>query len=158
MIGKMLQGDTAGVQGQINELVTGLEQYFKVLRVKVEAAMSNQGLPEIDDVANTLPASCYYEYHVKLKLEKGCDLEALRALFKPFDGYVSRNAIKNDEQNSQMEYRFVTQRFHLGREVAEKKLAALLDFISSQDIEIIKVIKEFNIFDSNRDLDFGWTV
>ncbi len=158
MISKILKGDADTVLSQINALIDGLSRYFSIIRLKIEAGISNTNLPETTKDAEVLPSSCYFEYHVKMQLEKACDLKKLRALFVPYHGYVSKNTLRKDnKKDSGWEYRFVTQRFRLSKKAAEEHLSELLVFINTQNIKVKKVIREFNIFDSNSDLDYGWT-
>lgn len=158
MMSKILIGDANTVLSQVNALTEGLSSYFSVLRLKIEvkikAGISNTALPETTEEAELLPSSCYFEYHVKMQLEKGRDLENLRALFAPYHGYVSQNTL---EEDSRWEYRFVTQRFRLSNKTAEEHLSELLVFLKTQNIKVKKVIREFNIFDSHSDLDAGWS-
>ncbi|KHD06337.1 hypothetical protein PN36_11135 [Candidatus Thiomargarita nelsonii] len=156
MMSKILSGDANTVLSQVNALTEGLSRYFSVLRLKIEvkAGISNTALPETTEEAELLPSSCYFEYHIKMQLEKGRVLENLRALFAPYHGYVSQNTL---EQDSRWEYRFVTQRLRLSNKAAEEHLSELLAFLKTQNIKVKKVIREFNIFDSHSDLDAGWS-
>ena len=157
MIGKILKGDADAVLSQILALIDGLSRYFSIIRLKIEAGISNNNLPVTTKDAELLPSSCYFEYHLKMLLDKAYDLKQLRALFLPYHGYVSKNTLKKDNNNnSHWESRFVTQRFRLSKMEAEEHLSELLVFVNTQNIKIQKVIREFNIFDSNSDLDAGW--
>lgn len=157
MMNKSLKGNANLVLSQINALHQEMAKHFPIVRLKVETDTSNAGLPETTEEAESLPPSCYFEFHVKMQLEKNHDLDKLRTLLAPYHGYVSENTLEEDETDNIWEYRFATQRFRLGKPAAEEHLSALLEFLKTQNIKVKKVNREFNLFDSNADLDAGWT-
>ena len=78
----------------------------------------------------------------------------LRQEVKKFNGHLSANSLWKDEI---VRYHFVTQRiYNSGKTNAEKQLNELLDFLSLQEIKLVKTVREFNIYDSNISLDSGW--
>jgi hypothetical protein len=157
MISKNFKGDANLVLSQINALHQEIAKHFPIVRLKVETSTFNAGLPETTEEAARLPPSCYFEFHVKMQLEKDHDLDQLRTLLAPYHSYVSENTLEEDESDNLWAYRFATQRFRLGKPAAEAHLSALLTFLKTQHITVKKVNREFNIFDSNADLDAGWT-
>jgi len=155
MISKNFNGNANLVLSQITVLHQEIAKHFPIVRLKVETSPFNAGLPETTEEAARLPPSCYFEFHVKMQLEKGHDLDKLRTLLAPYHSYVSKNTL--DEADNLWAYRFATQRFRLGNQAAEAHLSALLAFLKTQHITVKKVNREFNIFDSNAELDTGWT-
>jgi len=134
--------------------VSELSKFFKISRVKVEAASTNANIPMTAAECKALPSDCYFEHHLKLELTSGQDLNTLKESVKQYDGYLSKNALSI---SGSLEERFVTQRFYnCALQQAEEKLLLLTNFLNENDYKIGKVIKEFNIYDSNALLDSGW--
>ncbi len=128
---------------------------FTVARVKIEAACTNQDVPQTDSDAANHPYSRYFEHHVKLVLHVQADVMALIELAQKHSAHVSRNALRQliDGRHE----RFVTQRCRaIGREGARGKLEALLDALAAHGYQTADVEEEFVVFDSNADIDAGW--
>lgn len=160
MLSKFMQGEAEQIVADINAMRDALARDFCVVRLKVEAGIDNNNIPQTDAAISALAESCYFEHHIKMCLPIGMDLSALQHQLATYHGYVSKNArsiVQNNNSNkSKQEYRFVTQRFRRGNDYAVQQLEALLDFLHTQSIDTQKVIREFNIFDSYADLDAGW--
>ena len=141
---------------RIESLVDVFNQNFLVNRVKIEAGPKNMNIPKSSDEAKDEPIDCYFEHHVELRLDVGADLEKLKSDLSRYSGYVSRNAFKIETETG-THTRFVTQRFlNLGDGEADDKLAELISYVEDENIEIASVEREYNIFDSNFNLDNGW--
>lgn len=156
MLSKFMKGNSERIVTDINAMRDALARDFLVVRLKVEAGIHNNHIPQTDADIRELAQSCYFEHHIKMRLPRGMDISALQQELAVYDGYVSKNARALVQKNNQQEYRFVTQRFRRGNDYAIQQLDALLDFLQTQEIEAQKVIREFNIFDSYADLDAGW--
>ena len=153
MLSQLIRLSPNAAAEHISRLVSVLEP-FNVTRVKVEASPRNQGVPRLDSEALGLPVDCYFEHHIKLLLTVDEDIEELSKNLKPFFGHISRNALKRTDVGQE---RFVTQRFfQCGDDEANKKLLDLKRYLQQREIAIKKVIREFNIFDSNVGLDRRW--
>ncbi|WP_086669408.1 nucleotidyl transferase AbiEii/AbiGii toxin family protein [Lentzea kentuckyensis] len=128
------------------------EAELHLLRVKIEAAPWNDGVPRTDDEAD--PAR-YFEHHVKV-LMTGTWYDWHARVFKAVDGHdahVSRNARRKYDDGSQE--RFITQRcFGVGRETAKSRLRALLGAL--EEFEVLEVEEEFVVDDDALHLDNGW--
>jgi hypothetical protein len=128
---------------------------FAVTRVKVEAATTNDDVPQSDGAANEQPPERYFEHHIKLLLPQKADLTALITLAQRHEAHLSRNALR--EQAGGKEERFVTQRcWSAGRTTAKQRLVGLVDELTRAEFQIIDVEEEFVIYDSNSEVDAGW--
>jgi hypothetical protein len=128
---------------------------FPVVRIKIEAAPGNQGVPQSDVEALAHPIDRYFEHHVKLLLESSTDILPLQELAREHSAHLSRNALQIRLDGYQE--RFVTQRcMNVGRIEAKKQLQLLLDAIESCGYRSIDLEAEFVVYDSNIALDLGW--
>lgn len=128
---------------------------FDVIRVKVEAAPSNEGVPRSAAAAAALGTGCYFEHHVKLDLPGESEVELVRRIGARHGGHVSRNARRR--LHGGRHQRFLTQRCApVGREEARSRLSALLDELADAGHRVIEVEEEFVVYDDNPGLDRGW--
>lgn len=127
--------------------------YLTVLRVKIEAAPWNEGVPTTDEEAR---ADLYFEHHVKVLQEaNAADLARLLNAVDGHQAHVSRNARR--ERQDGREERFVTQRCHgVGRATARTRLDALLEALRDAGIEVLEVEEEYVVHDDALSLDRGW--
>ena len=151
---------TIGATGTIDEVraVAGswrqklFEAELHLVRVKIEAAPWNEGVPQSDVDADP---SLYFEHHVKLLMSgKWHDWYAriLKAV-APHEAHVSQNARRKHGDGSQE--RFVTQRcFGVGRATAKARLEALLADLS--EFEVLEVEEEYVVDDDALHIDNGW--
>jgi hypothetical protein len=115
---------------------------FAVSRVKVEAEVTNEGVP-VDEPG---PPGSYFEFHAKLAT--GDDIEALRAICLAKGAHLSNNAIQRG-------LRFVTMRaYEVGRTEARARFERLLAALSPY--ELVGTKAEFTVHDSRLELDAGW--
>ena len=128
---------------------------FPVVRIKIEAAPENQGIPQSDLEASSHPADRYFEHHIKLLLEPTEDFIILREITQRHSAHLSQNVLRVRADGWQE--RFVTQRcMHVGHNSAKKQLQILLKSIESLGYNPIDVEAEFVVYDSNLALDRGW--
>jgi hypothetical protein len=126
-----------------------------VVRVKVEAAPTNEGVPQNDAEATGQDEVNYFEHHVKLLREPAADREALLLACVEFGAHLSRNAWR--EYAHGLEERFVTMRsYRVGRVTAEQRLQRLLVVLTDVGEKVLEVESEYNVYDSNVQLDAGW--
>jgi hypothetical protein len=128
---------------------------FQVVRVKIEAAPDNSGVPQSNPEAANHPSNGYFEHHIKLVLESGDDMLSLTELAAQHSAHLSRNALRiRDDNRSE---RFITQRcLSVGRVEARQQLQALLDALVPLRHTVIKIEEEFVVYDNNLALDAGW--
>lgn len=128
---------------------------FGVIRVKIEAAPWNEGVPGTSRDARIQPDDRYFEHHVKLLLAQDADLSMLSTLSEVHAAHLSRNARRVRDDG--FRERFLTQRFHsLGRVEARERLDALVDAVRTAGHAILEVEEEYVVYDSNLALDAGW--
>lgn len=128
---------------------------FEVTRVKFEAMVNNQDIPESDEEAQTLPASNYFEFHVKVTLPASADISALQAQCRQRGGHLSANAFKYHRDGQQQ--RFVTMRLYgVGRQSAQARFNKLLQWLEGEGLKLSHKLREYTVYDSNLALDAGW--
>lgn len=128
---------------------------FETARVKIETSPWARGVPGDDEGALRLGPGCYFEHHVKLVLDAGCDMEALTRLVVPHGAHVSWNARR--ALGAGRQERFVTQRCRgVGLTEAGRSLGELRAALCGGGYEIVSVEREFVVFDSDESLDAGW--
>jgi hypothetical protein len=130
------------VMREVEVLRTRLEASFAVTRVKLEAEVTNDGVP----VAAPGAPGTYFEFHVKLAI--GDDVDALRGLCLANGAHLSNNAAERGA-------RFVTMRvYEAGRDEARARFERLLELLSAY--EVLGTKAEFTVHDSRVELDAGW--
>src|SRR6185295_6748745 len=120
------EGDLNVVRAEVDGIADQLrEAGFTVRRRKVEARYDARGVPERDEETRGLPPSCYFEYHVSVRLEGPDLLKQLVERSSRHGAHVSRNARKKSAGG--VEERFVTLRVpRAGRATADRKYADLI--------------------------------
>ncbi|MFI6094561.1 nucleotidyl transferase AbiEii/AbiGii toxin family protein [Lentzea sp. NPDC051213] len=148
---------TIGVKGTLDEVravadgwrARMLAAELYVVRIKIEAAPWNEGVPQSDEDAD--PA-LYFEHHVKLLLRGQWHRDVLVTV-ESHNAHISRNARRRREDYA--EERFVTQRcFGVGRATAKAQLQALLDDL--QQFEVLEIEEEYVVDDDALHVDKGW--
>ena len=156
MTASIHRGDIKEVEIELETMIKRIKKHgFQILRVKLEAALENQGVPRNSLEAITKPTQNYFEFHIKTILKKNQKPENLRALALAFDGHLSRNA-RMIRPDGKREF-FITQRFYgTGVERARARLDEFLVGLKTCGYETPGVLKEYTIFDSNTELDRDW--
>lgn len=128
-----------------------------LVRVKVEAAPWNPGVPRTDEEAEAEPAGRYFEHHVKLVLP-GVQVNVLVPLTRlvaQHEARLSRNARRGLADGRHE--RFVTQRCHgVGRSEAQWRLDMLVAALRAVGHEPVEVVQEYVVHDSAESHDAGW--
>jgi hypothetical protein len=128
---------------------------FRVVRIKIEAAPSNSGVPQSALEAASQPADRYFEHHLKLNLAPDADLELLRSIASAHSAHLSHNALQVSMDGRTK--RFLTQRcMGVGSIDARIRLQQLIDRIAAFGYRPIDIEAEFVVYDSNLALDRGW--
>ena len=131
------------------------ERGWVVNRVKIEASIDNEHVPNSDEVANSMDRICHFEHHIKLILGASVDLQAIIDRVHPCHAHVSRNALRTRTDGRQE--RFITQRcYGVGSNSAGLQLQELLNRLKLAEYEIVGVEREYVAYDSNVSLDAGW--
>jgi hypothetical protein len=141
------RGELADVVVEIEALYAKLvARDFTVVRVKLEALASNDGVPVADE-----PGDGYFEFHVKMRVPEG-EIPRLASIAAQHDARLSRNDRRRDADGVQ---RFVTLRcYHVGRASAEAKLDALVAALAG--FTVAGTAREYTVYDSRIELDAGW--
>lgn len=156
----MLTFTVSGTLDDANREVTAFARAlgaagFALARVKIEASPFNEEIPWTAEQAAALPASCYFEHHVKLVLDGDSDTVRVRPLVEPHGAHVSRNARRSVGHGRHE--RFVTQRARdVGLSDADARLEALLADLAAAGFSVIEVEREFVVYDDHPGLDAGW--
>jgi hypothetical protein len=129
---------------------------FLVTRIKIEAALANQGIPQQDEEIWQHPADRYFEHHIKLCLAPTLPLQPLRQLALEHSAHLSYNQLRLRSDGQQE--RFITQRCpRVGQINARYQLQKLLAAIRADAYQPpIKIEEEFVVYDSNLSIDDGW--
>jgi hypothetical protein len=137
-------GELAAVTAEIAALHERVAARFAVTRVKLEADITNEGIP----VERAGPQGTYFEFHAKLRVP--ADVRPLQALCIAAGAHLSANNIERD-------MRFVTLRvYEAGRDRAQSEFARLIDLLVTADHVIASTKAEFTLYDSRVELDAGW--
>jgi len=142
---------------QINQIAQYIVNAdFEVTRIKIEAMVSNQDIPVLDIEAQKLPKTNYFEFHVKAILSADENLEVLRKYCLQHDAYLSKNAFKKLVDGTQE--RFITMRIYgLGYKSAQTHFDNLIAFLKYKGFKLSQQQREYTVYDSNLNLDAGWT-
>lgn len=139
-------GELAAVAAEITALAARIaDAGFAVTRVKVEADVTNDGVP----VEAAGPPGTYFEFHAKLRVAEA-EVEALRAVCVDTGAHLSRNAIEAGA-------RFATLRvYETGRDGAQARFARVLQTIVDAGYRVEATKAELTLYDSRVELDAGW--
>lgn len=127
---------------------------FPTLRLKIEAAPWNAGVPQTDEAAAE-PAGRYFEFHARVLLAQGADLPILAGLCAAHGAHLSRNPLKVRDDGQQE--RFVTLRCAgVGRITTEARTAALVEELTESGWTVASTVLEYCVHDDHLELDGGW--
>lgn len=147
----------AWIEGPVAQAVDDLARDgFRVVRAKAEAAPWAQGVPQQDIDARLAPPHLHFEHHVKLRLTRDADLDALADRVTGHTAHLSWNARRTRADGHQE--RFVTQRCHgVGRATAERRLHTLVAVLAATPgARILEIEREYVLHDTHLGLDAGW--
>jgi len=150
------RGSLKGVQLEAFKLAQNIsKQGFVITRVKVEAMMSNAGVPQSDEDVKIHSPENYFEFHIKLLLGPDSDLGLLQKVVQEHTAKLSNNSLKVLANG--FVHRFVTLRLYgIGRVTAEAKLNACMKALETAGFPIASRMREYAVYDTNVSLDSGW--
>ena len=156
MTASIHRGTLSKVLLEVKQLAQKLiAEGFTVTRIKIEAMVSNQDVPRSDCEAKALPATNYFEFHVKVTLPVDADLEALKQLSLQYNAHLSTNALRYLRDGYQQ--RFITMRlYEMGLFRAKSNFQILLDALKAKNFKLDSPQLEYTVYDSNLNLDAGW--
>jgi len=133
---------------------------FSVIRVKIEATASIDGVPATNNEAQILPKKTYFEFHMVFAngdntIPNDTEVEAVRSIAKGLEKHwhccipLSTNAFGTQK--------FVNMRtYGIGRELAYPRLEELQKHVESAGFKVPRFIREFGVYDSDVTVDCGW--
>jgi hypothetical protein len=149
-------GTFASVFNQVQIIALKLiEEGFEVARIKIEAMLGNRDVPATDDEALELPATNYFEFHVKVILSAITDIKLLQQYCHKHEAHLSANAFKQEIDGQQE--RFITLRLYsVGKYTAQLRFDLLLAGLKAKGLKLCQQQREYTVYDSNINLDAGW--
>lgn len=134
---------------------------FEVVRKKIEAVATNDGVPRTAEDAKRSPGDRYFEFHLLIQPKDGPisneQVASLRSIAQKTSLRLERpvplsyNALKPGQRFLNLRARGV------GLDDAMVHVRALQDHVASTGVlDVVKVISEYICFDDNRALDNGW--
>ena len=159
---RYVQGDVAAATAAAHADAEVLRRAgLNVIREKVEALASDEGVPQTAADASRSPADRYFEFHVlidgKDRPLSEHDMRALRAISGDYSARLgtpvplSYSALKPSQRFLNLRARGV------GLAQAMQPVQALqAQLVAGGELCVKKVIAEYICFDSNRAVDNGW--
>jgi hypothetical protein len=159
---RYVQGDVAAATAAAHADAEVLRRAgLSVIREKVEALASDDGVPKTAAHASLSPADRYFEFHVLIdgrdRPLSESDIRVLRSIAGDFQARLgtpvplSYNALKPAQRFLNLRARGV------GLSQAMEPVRALeAQLAASGELCVKKVIAEYICFDSNRAVDNGW--
>ena len=140
------RGELPAVIGEVEALHARIVAAgFTIVRTKLEASASNEGVPPADDAG-------YFEFHIKVRVDP-MRLDALARIARSCGGRLSRN----DRRRDDLPQRFVTMRvYRATRAAADVQLDALLAALDAAGFDHAGIAREYTLYDSRIELDAGW--
>jgi len=133
---------------------------FDVIRCKIEATASIDGVPVTDSEALLLPKKTYFEFHMVFSNGDGStptdeDVDKVktiaRSLEKQWDVCIPVST------NSFGTQKFLNMRtYGIGRQSAYPRLELLGKHIENAGFKVPRFIREFGVYDSDVTIDAGW--
>lgn len=124
-----------------------MEMGFTVERIKVEAELSNVGVPVTDCDAAALSPHSYFECQCKLWLARTSDFDALIALLQPHGARLSRHSLWH-APGSLLD-RYVSLRLYdLGRDAALVRMDDLVSDLEGAGYFVVRNTRKYVVYDS----------
>ncbi|MEX0595356.1 MAG: hypothetical protein WD512_02570 [Candidatus Paceibacterota bacterium] len=153
MLSKYKNGKALEIICLAKEMANQMSQKYniRVLRVKVESMMHNEGVPVLEN--DEKDDQFYFEFHLKVSVENSDNWQKISNICKTDIAHLSFNAAKKET------IPLITLRLpvSLGSNKAVKLKDDLLHLLRINNILVFDGIQsEFSVFDSNIELDKGW--
>ena len=149
------RGTFSVVKVEVENLVKKIAQMgFEVKRMKIEASPENQDIPQNQEELAKHSDQNYFEHHWKILLQ-GKPSENLRQLCANFKAHFSQNAFKKRGDN--YAEHFVTIRLYQKSLTETQNICEdFTNHLEKQNIEILKSITEYCVYDDYVKLDAEW--
>lgn len=135
---------------------------LEVIREKVEALAANEGVPKCATDAERSPRDRYFEFHLLIDGDDHAlsedDMVSLRGLSREFSERL-RAPVPLSYNTMKPSQRFLNMRARgVGLDAATAPVRELERAIAERGgLKVTKLISEYICFDTNRDVDNGWT-
>ncbi len=135
---------------------------LEVIREKVEALASDDGVPKCAADAERSPSDRYFEFHILIDGDERAlsedDMVSLRGLSREFSERL-RAPVPLSYNTMKPSQRFLNMRARgVGLDAASAPVRELERSIAERGgLKVKKLIAEYICFDTNRDVDNGWT-
>ncbi|CAF1386676.1 unnamed protein product [Didymodactylos carnosus] len=151
-------GTYSNIVEEIKTLANIQFKDFNIIRLKIESLPSNNGIPEndIDKLLFWDINSNYFEFHYKILISSLNQLRRLKKLCITYELYLARNAFKTISIN-EMYYIITMRLFNVSRVNAFIRNDTIINYLTMNHFPPLKVEREFVVYDSNIDLDNGWS-
>ncbi len=127
---------------------------FQVIRVKIEALITNISVPITNEEAQKFPNN-YFEFHVLVELSSQEEMERLKRICEKHQAHLSQNAFKKSLNG--LNQHFVTMRlYQTGRKMAKTQFLLLLNELRKENFRLSNQLQEYIVYDNNISLDAGW--
>lgn len=154
-----VRGPVAGLLADAEVLDGSLE----VARIKLEALAAQPGIPRSSAAARAMQQRTgfdhYFEFHVRLAGEATPERDAeLRALAADLTGELGVKVPFSCNDMGAKTQRFLNARtYGLGLDESQRQVIdRITAAVTARGYTIQKVIGEYGVFDTNKDLDRGW--
>jgi hypothetical protein len=128
---------------------------FPVLRIKIEAALWNEDVPQSASEIIVPSPERYFESHIRILFDSKRDNAELIETIRKHSAHLSCNALRRDKDG--FEERFITRRvWSGGYSESREQLNALLREMRALNYTVIDVEEEYVVYDSNLEIDAGW--
>jgi hypothetical protein len=156
-------GEYPAIVKQIEEEAYAHFRDFTVVRIKIEALASNEGVPatKIDKRLFWDEKSNYFEFHHKFLVDESSQDQTLQNLktvcqkSRDVRLHISRNAFKRISP-TQLNYMVTMRVFDGGREEALEANGKAVEYLTSEKFAPLKTVREFVVYDTHIELDQYW--
>lgn len=131
---------------------------LNVIRLKIKILGSNNGVPE-NDIEKLLfwdKKTNYFEFHYTILVKSRIEFRKLKSLCESQAIYLSHNEFKKTSID-EMHYILTMRLFNVGRINAFKQNNYIIQYLTNKQFLPLKVESHFVVYDSNIDLDNGWS-
>jgi hypothetical protein len=147
----------ASVEFMLHE-AEALQEHFEVVRLKLEAMAENRGVPQTDREAEQVPGDTYFEYHIKVDGPVSPENdERLKVLARDLTDELGVKVPFSCNNMRDKTQRYLNLRtYRIGYASSAAVVQRAVEAIARHGFTPAKVIREFIVYDTNKDLDRGW--
>jgi hypothetical protein len=141
----------------IQQIQTLIDTHFKdlnIIRLKIKSLVFNDGVPDykIDKLLFWDKKTNYFEFHYQILIKSIEELQKLN-----LDNiHLAHNQFKKISEN-EMYYILTMRLFNVGKNKALIQNNSTIQYLTNHSFPPLKVESQFVVYDSNIDLDNGWS-